>query len=133
MAAKGHAVILVSHKMHEILEHTDRVTVLRRGRNAGAMATADTNPVELAKMMFGERYGSDYRPVEAATTARAGAPVLTISDLVVRGDRGLNAVNDVSLSVRRGEVVGVAGVAGNGQRELQETIAGLRPASKGST
>ena len=132
MVAKGHAVILVSHKMHEVLEHTDRVTVFRRGRNAGTIATADTNPVELAKMMFGERYGSDYRPVEAATTARAGAPVLTISDLVVRGDRGLNAVNDVSLSVRRGEIVGVAGVAGNGQRELQEAIACLRPASKGS-
>jgi simple sugar transport system ATP-binding protein len=75
---------------------------------------------------------ADYRPIEATTATMAGAPVLSISNLEVRGDRGLNAVDNVSLSVRRGEVVGVAGVAGNGQRELQEAIAGLRPTTKGS-
>jgi ABC-type uncharacterized transport system ATPase subunit len=126
ITAKGHAVVLVSHKMNEILEHTDRLTVLRRGINAGDAVTADTTPAEVAKMMFGDRYAADYRPVEAQAAPTVGEPVLHVSGLTVTGDRGLLAVDDVSFSVRRGEIVGVAGVAGNGQRELQEAIAGLR-------
>lgn len=128
----GHAVILVSHKMKEILEHTDRLTVLRRGINAGEAVTSDTNPAEVAKMMFGERYVPDYRPVEADSAGSAGEPVLTVSSLTVTGDRGLPAINDVSFTVRRGQIVGVAGVAGNGQRELQEAIAGLRAVDTGT-
>ena len=132
IVARNHAVVLVSHKMREILEHTDRLTVLRRGKNAGSVETADTNPAEVAKMMFGERYVADYRPIEATTAARAGEPVLIVQGLDVEGDRGLAAVKDVSFTVRRGEIVGVAGVSGNGQRELQEAIAGLRSARQGS-
>ena len=132
IVAKNHAVVLVSHKMREILAHTDRLTVLRRGKNAGSVETANTNPAEVAKMMFGERYVEDYRPIEPTTAANAGEVVLSVSGLRVAGDRGLDAVKDVSFTVHRGEVVGVAGVSGNGQRELQEAIAGLRSASSGS-
>lgn len=124
--AKGHAVVLVSHKLHEILEHTDRVTVLRRGINAGEAATAATTPAEVAKMMFGDRYAPNYRPIETTSAGVIGERVLDVSGLTVTGDHGLRAVDDVSFTVRRGQVVGVAGVAGNGQRELQEAIAGLR-------
>lgn len=131
----GHAVILVSHKMKEILEHTDRLTVLRRGINAGEAKTSDTTPAEVAKMMFGERYVPDYRPVETSASGSlgsAGEPVLSVSGLRVTGDRGLPAVDDVTFTVRRGQIVGVAGVAGNGQRELQEAIAGLRDLDNGT-
>jgi ABC-type uncharacterized transport system ATPase subunit len=132
MVARGHAVVFVSHKMHETMDHTDRVTVLRSGRNAGHATTSETNPADVARMMFGDRYISDYRPIEATAATEVGEPVLSISELEVFGDHGLTAVDGVTFSVRRGQVVGVAGVAGNGQRELQEAIAGLRPASTGS-
>ncbi len=132
IAANGHAVILVSHKMNEILEHTDRLTVLRRGINAGDAATSETTPAEVAKMMFGEHYVADHRPVVSRSASTVSEPVLHISGLTVTSDRGAPVVDDVSFVVRRGEIVGVAGVAGNGQRELQEAIAGLRSQVRGT-
>lgn len=132
IAANGRAVVLVSHKMNEILEHTDQLTVLRRGINAGEATTAETTPAELAKMMFGERYAADHRPVAVRSAPTMNEPVLRVSGLTVTGDRGERAVDDVSFVVRRGEIVGVAGVAGNGQRELQEAIAGLRSQVRGT-
>lgn len=124
LADHGHTVILVSHKMQEILDHTDRVTVLRNGRNAGTGAASDLGPGALRQMMFGTNH------VAAAQVAvepqQPGESVLEVRDLDVDGDRGLLAVDKVSLTVRRGEIVGVAGVSGNGQRELQEAIGGLR-------
>ena len=131
MADRGHAVVLVSHKMQEILGHTDRVTVLRAGHNAGDGETASLAPASLATMMFGnELAGAGSDLTRAAHTA--GAPVLTVSGLDVLGDHGRRAVNEVSFNVRRNEIVGVAGVAGNGQRELHEALAGLRTATAGS-
>ena len=130
MVAKGHAVVLVSHKMQEILTHTDRVTVLRGGRNAGGGTTSSLTPSALAAMMFAGSYagGGDTRGAEQPP----GDEVLTVDGLRVIGDHGLPAVDDVSLHVRRGEIVGVAGVAGNGQRELHEAIAGVRGARSGT-
>lgn len=132
MAAQGHSVVLVSHKLEEVTANTDRVTVLRRGRNAGTVPTAETSADELVAMMIG---GEDLpEPGRLAPPARGdGAePVLTVSGLRVAGDRGAAAVDGASLEVLAGQIVGVAGVAGNGQRELQEAIAGLRPAIGGS-
>ncbi len=131
MARQGHSVVLVSHKMEEILANTDRVTVLRQGRNAATVATSETSAEELVTMVI----GGDHFPEPGRLTARrqdGTAAVLAVSGLRVTGDRGPLAVDGVSFEVRPGQIVGVAGVAGNGQRELQESIAGLRPVSSGS-
>jgi general nucleoside transport system ATP-binding protein len=130
MVETGHGVVLVSHKMQEVLDHTDRITVLRDGRNAGHGATGDLTREQLNRMVFGDRHIRTARV--APTPTVPGATVLAVDGLVVRGDRGLVSVAGVSLAVRRGEIVGVAGVAGNGQRELQEAIGGLRPAEAGT-
>ena len=130
MVSKGQAVVLVSHKMAETMEYTDRLTVLRRGINAGSVETAESSPADVARMMFGDSDAAERTSFE--TSQRVGEPVLTLNGVSAAGDNGLKAVDDVSLVVRRGEVVGVAGVAGNGQRELQEVIAGLRNVDSGT-
>ena len=130
LVVNGHAVVVVSHKMQEILDHTDRVTVLRDGLNAGGGATATLDTDSLNRMVFGQRHVE--RTEIVATPHEPGEVVLSVADLVVKGDRGTDAVDGVSFFVRRGEIVGVAGVAGNGQRELQEAIGGLRPAASGT-
>ncbi len=130
MVERGHGVVLVSHKMAETMAYTDRISVLSRGRNAGTVATAHTSPEEVAKMMFGDTDAAERTSFGGAGSV--GAPVLTVADLRVLGDKGRPAVDNVSFEVRRGEVVGVAGVAGNGQRELQEAIAGLRSVASGT-
>ena len=131
MVGKGQAVVLVSHKLAETMAYTDRITVLRRGINAGSVLTAETTPANVARMMFGDIEAAE-RKQASASAYPAGDPVLQITDLSVRGDKGLIAVDGVSLTVHRREVVGVAGVAGNGQRELQEAIAGLRQLADGT-
>ena len=131
MAQQDHSVVLVSHKMEEILGHTDRVTVLRLGRNAGTVNTAETDAASLAAMMI----GAEHMPEAGERALRRfdDAPsVLSVANLDVIGDRGVTAVDGASIEVRRGQIVGVAGVAGNGQRELQEAIAGLRAVGGGS-
>ena len=130
MVAKDHAVVLVSHKMAETMAYTDRITVLQRGRNAGSVRTADTSPAEVARMMFGDAKAAEQTTI--AGPDEVGDPVLTLSNVSVLADKGMTAVDGVSLTVRRGEVVGVAGVAGNGQRELQEAVAGLRSITSGT-
>ena len=131
MAGQDHSVVLVSHKMEEILGHTDRVTVLRRGRNAGTVPTAEATATSLATMMIGAEHLPEASGHEPRRFDEA-AVVLSVDDLQVIGDRGVPAVNGASLQVRSGQIVGVAGVAGNGQRELQEAIAGLRGVKGGS-
>lgn len=131
MARSGRSMILVSHKMEEIMNHTDRVTVLRHGRNAGTIETDQTTAAELAQLMIGAD-GSEQPAKAAARSAEVGDPVLTVSELQANGDRGYRAVDGASLCVRAGEIVGIAGVAGNGQRELQEAITGLRAVVGGS-
>ncbi|MEM9037734.1 MAG: ABC transporter ATP-binding protein [Actinomycetota bacterium] len=128
IADQGRAVVLVSHKMREILGHTDRVTVLRHGVNAGSGITSDLDVTDLRQMMFGT---SDHDPAPRRDSHHedAGRPVLRVTDLRVTGDRGVPAVHSATFSVGRGEIVGVAGVAGNGQRELHEALAGLRAAT----
>jgi ABC-type uncharacterized transport system ATPase subunit len=122
-------VIFISHKLHEVKAVSDRVTVLRGGRSIATLTTADATPRELAALMVG-------RQVELAKRVERAAPhgtdaALEVEGLSLRGDRGEEAVRDVSLAVREGEIVGIAGVAGNGQRELAEAITGMRPSSGG--
>jgi simple sugar transport system ATP-binding protein len=127
LTAEGKAVIIVSHKLYEIRQVSDRVSVLRDGKYVGTVDTVDTDEHELARMMVGRELKMPERP----SAADAGDPVLCAENLSVAGDRGLDAVVDVTFNVHGGEIVAVAGVSGNGQRELAEALAGLRPAKTG--
>ena len=127
LAADGKAVAFISHKLGEVMAVADRVTVLRDGRVVAERATAETGPAELAELMVGRPV--DLSPLRAE--GEPGDPVLVVEGLGLDPVAGRGALHDVSLTVRAGEIVGVAGVAGNGQRELAETIAGLRRPDRG--
>jgi simple sugar transport system ATP-binding protein len=129
MAAEGRTVIFISHKLQEVKAVSDRVTILRAGRAITTASTADATPRSLAAMMVGREVRAVHRPRQEQPD---GPAVLEIHGLSARGDRGPPAVRDVSFAVRAGEIVAIAGVAGNGQRELAETITGLRPPTAGS-
>ena len=129
MAAEGRTIIFISHKLHEVMAVADRVTVLRGGRTIATVPKAGATAASLATLMVG-------REVEAARrregTSTFGEVCLTLERLTALGDRGVDAIRDVSLAIRRGEIVGVAGVAGNGQRELAEVVTGMRPLVTGT-
>jgi ABC-type uncharacterized transport system ATPase subunit len=128
MTAAGTGIVFISHKLHEVMELSDRITVLRNGKITGHTIPAETSRQQLAEMMVGREVNlAPDKPHVDLGLAR-----LQLRNVSVRGDRGTMAVNDVSLDVHAGEIVGIAGVSGNGQRELAETIAGLRPAESGS-
>src|SRR5207247_6890913 len=129
MAERGRTVIFISHKLHEVKAVADRVTVLRGGRSIATLDTADASPRSLAALMVGREL---LGPRSETRERKAGEVVLELEDVRVRGDRGTTALKGVSLVARGGEIVAVAGVAGNGQRELAETIAGIRPPTHGS-
>ena len=130
IAAEGRTVIFISHKLHEVKAVSDRVTVLRAGKSFGTVQTADATPRSLATLMVGR----EIEPVRREGHARPESEaVLEVEDVWAEGDRGgAPAVRGVSLIVRAGEIAAIAGVSGNGQRELAEAIAGLRPCTKGS-
>jgi general nucleoside transport system ATP-binding protein len=128
MADEGRTVIFISHKLHEVKAVADRVTILRRGRSVATVSAADATPRSLAALMVGREIELGRRNGRRDV----GETCLDVEGVGAMGDRGLPAVKDVSLSVRRGEIVAVAGVAGNGQRELAETIAGMRVPTTGS-
>ncbi|HXF37145.1 MAG TPA: ABC transporter ATP-binding protein [Actinomycetota bacterium] len=128
LKASGRSIIFITHKLKEVLAIADRITVLRRGRVVGTTTPAETGEEELAAMMVGRavQLVVDKPPAEPA------GPVLEVRDLVVRDDREQVAVDGVSLEVRAGEIVCVAGVQGNGQTELVEAVTGLRPVAAGT-
>jgi len=128
MAADGRTVIFISHKLHEVKAVADRVTVLRRGKSVATVSAADATPRSLAALLVGREFESGRRPTERVAV---GEPVLELDRVWADGDRGAPALKDVSLTIRGGEIVGVAGVAGNGQRELAEAIVGMRPVTSG--
>jgi general nucleoside transport system ATP-binding protein len=130
MAAEGRTVIFISHKLHEVKAVADRVTVLRGGRNVATVAAADASSRELAALMVGRQVELAQRQPRA--TQPQEEPALEVDDLSVRGDRGEEAVRGMSFLIRFGEILGVAGVAGNGQRELAEAITGMRPVAGGA-
>jgi len=128
LADEGRSLIFVSHKLHEVKQVSDRVTVLREGRVVGNVNTADAEPRDLARMMVGK----DLVLPTRAPNESIGDPVLVVDDLKVQDDRGLDAVDGLSITVNAGEVVGIAGVSGNGQRELAQGIVGLMKVTGGS-
>lgn len=129
MADDGRGLIFISHKLHEVLDLAHRVTVMRDGRVVGDTTPAQTDRRQLAEMMVGRQLRD---PPTRSRPDDDGEARLVVLGLRVIGDRGQTAIEDVSLSVRRGEILGLAGVSGNGQRELAEAIAGLRQAERGA-
>jgi len=127
LRAQGKTVILVTHKLREIMAVTDRVTVMRQGAVVAEAKTNETSLAELAEKMVGRAVSLQVRKGPAAP----GAPLLSVRELEVRDDRGVPRVRGVSFEVRAGEIVGLAGVSGNGQSELLEALAGTRPPSRG--
>ncbi len=129
MADEGRTVIFISHKLHEVKAVSDRVTVLRGGKDVATVATADATPQSLASLMVGRDVALAER---VERRVELGGPVLEMRGLSAAGDRGGDALRDVSLTVLAGEIVAVAGVAGNGQRELAETVTGMRSPAAGT-
>jgi general nucleoside transport system ATP-binding protein len=127
LTQEGMSVIFISHKLNEVLEIADRITVLRRGKKIDTVARAGATEAGLARMMVGR----EVLLRVAKQPAEPGEPLLVVEDLKVVDDRGLEAVRDVSFQVRAGEIVGVAGVDGNGQSELVEALSGLRRPAAG--
>ncbi len=126
--AEGLTVLFITHHLEEVMAVSDRVTVLRNGRRVATRETADVDKAELVRLMVGRDVSFDRRPRAAV----AGPVVLDVQHLWARDERNLPVVRDTTFTVRAGEVVGIAGVAGNGQTELAEVLAGLRQASHGS-
>lgn len=127
MKAAGHQIILISHKLDEVLDLCDRVMVLRKGEVVGSADTASVDKKDLARMMVGRDVVFD---IDREKVKR-GAEVLAVKNLTVQGDKGFSVVRDLSFSVCGGEIFGIAGVSGNGQREIVEAITGLRRAASG--
>ena len=128
LAAEGHSIVFISHKLYEVLEIADRITVIRRGRVVGERKPADTDEDDLAELMVGR----EVQLVVDRGESHPGAPMLKVTGLSANDDRGHSMVNGVDFDVRAGEIFGIAGVAGNGQDELVESIIGLRKPSAGT-
>jgi simple sugar transport system ATP-binding protein len=126
MVAEGHALVFISHKLHEVMAISDRVTVLRDGKVIGTRKTSEVTRTELVKMMVGR----DLKEIEPRPL-KPGPVRLGITQLHAMGDRGSEALRGVDLEIHAGEIVGLAGVSGNGQRELAECLAGIRKVSAG--
>ena len=128
MKDKGCAIIIITHKLQEVLSISDRVTILRKGKSVGTVRTADCDARKLTELMVGRPVSLEIQrpPVKNCET------ILKVVDLTVDKADGSRAIDDISFDIRRGEILGVAGVAGSGQKELCEAIAGLLHACKGA-
>jgi len=127
MASEGKGIIFITHKLNEVMEVSDRVTVMRKGRVVVTKNTSETNPRELANYMIGKAVTFTPEKSEAAP----GKEVAKVVNLEALSDKGVPALRNVNLTIRSGEILGIAGVSGNGQIELAEVMIGLRKASRG--
>ena len=128
MADSGKSVIIISHKMNEVMQNADRITVLKGGKVEDTMEAKDATVERLTRAVVGDR---EFVPQVREKGEISRETVLAVKDLSVKNDKGLTAVNKVSFDIHAGEIFGIAGVAGNGQKELTEAIAGLRKAEEG--
>ena len=127
MRDEGHSIIIITHKLNEVLELSDRVAILRKGESITTVNTAETNEQQLTEWMVGRKIDLNIRRPLVEKTR----PLLELRDLTIRNDEGAVAIDHVSFYIRGGEILGVAGIAGCGQKELCEAIAGLRPIQSG--
>ena len=128
MKADGKSIIIITHKMHEVLEISDRVAVLRRGEHIATVKTCETSETELTEMMVGKKI---------SLNIERGDPHDSVDRLVIKGlsltsPEGIRLLDNITFNARSGEILGIAGIAGSGQRELLEAIAGLQPATTGT-
>jgi len=127
MCKAGKTVVFISHKLGEVMEISDRITVMRGSKHIATVNKNDTNPKELSRLMVGR----DVMLNAESVPSSPGKPVLEVKDLFVLGQRALSTIKRISFEVRAGEILGIAGVEGNGQRELAEAIAGLLEVQEG--
>lgn len=127
MKEDGHSIIIITHKLNEVLEISDRVSILRKGEYIGTVNTSETSEQELTELMVGRKITLNI----ARPETKFDRPLLEIRNLKIKNDEGANAIDDVNFYIRGGEILGVAGIAGCGQKELCEAIAGLRPIESG--
>ncbi|MEL7565415.1 MAG: ABC transporter ATP-binding protein [Dehalobacterium sp.] len=127
MADSGKAVIVITHKMQEVMDMADRVTVLRGGKSIATLDKVNTSKKELAHLMVGHDISED----RSIKTSFSNQPIINLAHVETLNDKGLPGLCDITLQINAGEIVGVAGVAGNGQRELVEVITGLRGVTQG--
>ena len=129
MKADGKAVIIITHKLHEVLAISDRVAILRKGEYVGDIATRDADEATLTAMMVGEKVELNIERPEPVNQVKR----LDIQHLTVRSADGITVLDDASFDVYGGEILGIAGISGNGQKELLEAIAGLQPTQRGAS
>ena len=129
MKADGKAVIIITHKLHEVLSISDRVAILRKGEYVGDIATKDADEAKLTEMMVGEKVELNIERPEPVDPVKR----LALSHLTVRSADGITVLDDASFTVYGGEILGIAGISGNGQKELLEAIAGLQPTESGAS
>jgi len=128
LTAQGKSIIFITHKLNEVMAVSQRITVMRRGKVIGTVATKDTSPPELANMMVGRKVLLSVEKNEA----KFGDTILEVKDLVARDITGEKVLDNVSLNIRSGEILGIAGVEGNGQTELVEVLTGLARSASGT-
>ena len=127
MKEQGHSIIIITHKLNEVMEISDRVAILRKGEYITTVNTAETNEQALTEWMVGHKIDLNIQRAPMYKTR----PLLELRNVTIRSDEGSTAIDDVSFYIRGGEILGVAGIAGCGQKELCEAIAGLRPIEQG--
>ncbi len=127
MKADGKSIIIITHKLNEVLAVSDRVAILRRGEHIATVNTADTNEAQLTEMMVGKKVSLNIDRTEP----KDAAPRLVVKGLNLDDAEGLHVLKDISFTAMGGEILGIAGIAGSGQRELLESIAGLQPLKSG--
>ncbi len=128
LVGDGTAVVFISHKLKEVMAVSDRITILRRGRNTGTIPRTATDERDLARRMVGREIIEKFEREESAV----GEAIFSIRGLEARNNRGIPALRGIDLEVSRGEIVGMAGISGNGQKELEEVLTGRRPPAGGS-
>ena len=128
MKEDGKSIIIITHKLNEVLEVSDRVAILRRGEHIATVETKDTNESELTEMMVGKKISLNIERVSPVNPI----PRLEVTDLNLYNSEGVHVLKDITFTANGGEILGIAGIAGSGQRELLESIAGLQPVSSGS-
>lgn len=129
MRADGKSIVIITHKLHEVMEISDRVAVLRRGKYIGDIPTAETNPQQLTDMMVGRAVSLDIQRDEPVNPT----PRLTVEHLTIRDSDGVERLSDVNFTAYSGEILGIAGISGSGQKELLEAIAGLQTCEEGAS
>ena len=127
LVKEGRTAIFITHKLNEVMEICDRATVLRRGKVVGSLNISETSPAEIARLMV----GADITGVKNSGESTRGSPILTLKNINAKNDQGTLALHNLSFQLHEGEILGVAGVEGNGQRELLEVMIGLRKTKSG--